>query len=198
MPPSAAPSGSDAAPPEAPPVAVPTSAELFVAFFRVTLMSFGGALPWTRRMFVEQKRWMTPQEFNDAFALCQFMPGPNIVNLASVFGWRMRGWPGALAAWAGFLIFPFCIMLAAAVAYTHYSDVEALRHALRGLAAAAAGLMSATALKMAWPMIKAANPGLLIVLAVGGALGLMRLPLVAVLGVMVPLSILFTWWWGRR
>ena len=42
-------------------------------------------------MFVEEKRWMTAEEFNDVYALCQFLPGPNIVNLTAVFGSRMRG-----------------------------------------------------------------------------------------------------------
>ena len=52
-------------------------------------------LPWARRMFVEEKRWMTAEEFNDAYALCQFLPGPNVVNLSVVFGSRMRGATGA-------------------------------------------------------------------------------------------------------
>ena len=85
---------------------IPTHAELFLAFFRITLSGFGGTLAWTRIMFVEKKRWMTAQEFNDVYALCQFLPGPNIVNLTAVFGSRMRGATGALAAWLGFLLVP--------------------------------------------------------------------------------------------
>jgi len=197
MPSSDAPPVADTPPAETAPVAIPSHAELFFAFFSMTLVSFGGSLPWTRRMFVEQKRWMTAQEFNDAFALCQFLPGPNIVSLAAVFGWRMRGWTGAAAAWIGFLLFPFCLMLIASVAYAHYSDVEALRAALRGLASAAAGLLGATAIKMAWPILKTLNPGILIVLATGVSLGILRLPLVAVLGVLMPLSILLAWWLRR-
>ena len=69
-----------AAPPRAA-APIPTHAELFLAFFKITLSGFGGTLPWTRRMFVEEKRWMTAEEFNDVYALCQFLPGPNIVNL---------------------------------------------------------------------------------------------------------------------
>ncbi len=186
-------------PPRGPsgPAAVPTHAELFLAFFKITLSGFGGTLPWTRRMFVEQKKWMTAEEFNDAYALCQFLPGPNIVNLAAVFGWRMRGWTGAAATWAGFLIFPFFLMVAAAIVYAHYSDVDALRRALRGLAAAAAGLLAATAIKMALPLFKKMGPGPLVVLATGGAIGLMRWPLVAVLLVLAPLSVALAWW-GRR
>ena len=94
---------------------IPSHAELFLAFFKITLMGFGGTLMWTRRMFVEQKRWMTAEEFNDVYALCQFLPGPNVVNLTAVFGSRMRGPTGAIAAWSGFLILPFCVMITSSV-----------------------------------------------------------------------------------
>src|ERR1700760_2143802 len=62
--------------------------EIFLAFAWVSLRSFGGVLPWARRMLVIEKRWMTPQEFNEVLALCQFLPGPNIVNLCAVWGRR--------------------------------------------------------------------------------------------------------------
>jgi chromate transporter len=179
------------------PANIPTHAELFFAFLRITLSGFGGTLPWTRRMFVEEKKWMTAEEFNDAYALCQFLPGPNIVNLTAVFGWRMRGWTGALAAWSGFLIFPFFLMVAAAIAYAYYSDVDALRRALRGLAAAAAGLLVATVIKMALPLFKRLGPGPVIVIATGAAIGLMRWPLVTVLLVLAPVSIALAWWVRR-
>jgi chromate transport protein ChrA len=96
-----------------PPAAAPrpTHADLFIAFLRITLSSIGGALPWTRRMIVERRRWMTAEEFNENYALCQFLPGPNIVNLAAVIGSRMRGATGAVAAWSGFIALPFCVML---------------------------------------------------------------------------------------
>ena len=86
--------------PHLPAAPIPTHAELFLAFFRITLSGFGGTLAWTRIMFVEKKRWMTAEEFNNVYTLCQFLPGPNIVNLTAVFGSRMRGPTGAMAAWA--------------------------------------------------------------------------------------------------
>src|SRR5688572_29675457 len=134
---------------------VPSHADLFLAFFKITVMGFGGTLPWTRRMFVEEKRWMTAEEFNDVYALCQFLPGPNIVNLTAVFGSRMRGWSGALAAWAGFLLLPFAMMVTVGMLYARYGDMDALRRILTGIAAGAAGLLAATALKMVVPLFKA-------------------------------------------
>lgn len=182
-------------PPAAP---IPTHAELFLAFFKITLSGFGGTLPWTRRMFVEEKRWMTAEEFNDVYALCQFLPGPNIVNLTSVFGSRMRGPTGAIAAWTGFLIVPFCVMLAAALLYERYGNVEAVRHVLSGVAPAAAGLIIATVAKMAKPMFHSLGPAPLVLLATAFAIGLMRWPLLLVLLVMAPVSIGLAWWMRPR
>jgi chromate transporter len=183
----------DTAAPQAPVAPVPTRTELFLAFFIITLSGFGGTLAWTRRMFVEKKRWMTAEQFNDDYALCQFLPGPNIVNLTSVFGSRMRGPTGAMAAWAGFLIVPFCVMLAAGVLYERYGDVEAVRRALSGVAPAAAGLLIGTVAKMATPLFRSFGPAPFVVLATAFAIGLMRWPLVLVLIVMLPVSIALAW-----
>jgi chromate transporter len=182
------------APPRPP---IPTHAELFLAFVKITLSGFGATLPWTRRMFVEQKRWLTAQEFNDVYALCQFLPGPNIVNLTAVFGSRMRGPTGALAAWSGFLLVPFCVMLAAGVLYVRYGDVEAVRRVLTGIFPAAAGLIIATAAKMAAPLFKAVGPAPMVVVATAVAIGLLRWPLLWVMLAMVPTSIALAWWVRR-
>jgi chromate transporter len=145
-------------------------------------------------MFVEKKRWMTTEQFNEAYALCQFLPGPNIVNLTSVFGTRMQGPTGAMAAWAGFLLVPFCVMLAAGILYERYSDVEAVRRVLSGVAPAAAGLIIATVAKMAAPMFRSFGPAPFVLLATVFAIGLMRWSLLLVLIVLVPVSVALAWW----
>ena len=89
------------APPPSPTVVRPKLSELFRAFVIVSISGFGGALPWARRMIVEQRRWMTAEEFNEAFALSQFLPGPNVVNFSVVFGSRFGGAPGAAVALPG-------------------------------------------------------------------------------------------------
>jgi chromate transporter len=177
---------------------IPSRTELFLVFVKITVMGFGGTLPWTRRMFVEQKRWMTAEEFNDVYALCQFLPGPNIVNLTAVFGSRMRGVTGALAAWAGFMVLPFTLMLTVGVLYAQYGDVDALRRVLTGIAAAAAGLLIATAAKMVVPLFQGGiAPGPFVVVGVAAAIGVMRWPLLWVLAVLVPMSIALAWWVRR-
>jgi chromate transporter len=81
----------------------PSIAELFTAFAAISLSGFGGVLAWARRIIVERRRWFTAEQFNEAFALCAFLPGGNMVNFAVIFGARMRGPLGVLAALAGLL-----------------------------------------------------------------------------------------------
>jgi chromate transporter len=190
-------SNSPASSPPLPPQ-IPTHAELFFAFFKISVSGFGGTLPWTRRMFVEEKRWMTAQEFNDAYAVCQFLPGPNIVNLTSVFGARMRGPTGALVCWLGFLGFPFVLMATVGMLYAQYGDAEVLRRILGGVAAAAAGLMIATVARMAEPLFRARlDPAPVVVIVTALAIGYMRWPLLWVMLVLVPVSIAMAWWVRR-
>ena len=129
-------------------------AALFTGFFQAGILGFGGVLPFARRMMVEQRRWLTPEAFADLFSLCQFMPGANIVNIAFAFGARHRGIGGAAAAVSGLLAAPIGIVLALGAVYSRYGDLPLARHGLTGLAAAAAGLVVATALRIAAPTFR--------------------------------------------
>jgi chromate transporter len=192
------PSATPSSPPPASRPPRPTHLDLFLAFVRITLSGFGGTLPWTRRMFVEQKKWMTAEEFNEAYALCQFLPGPNIVNLTTIFGSRMHGATGALTCWCGFLLLPFTFMVVLGALYREFGDLDALRRVLAGIAAAAAGLLIATVAKMAAPLFRKLTPAPLPFVAIAIAIGVMRWPLLAVMAALVPFSIALSWWWGRR
>ena len=172
----------------------PSIAELFLAFAAISLSGFGGVLAWARRIMVERRRWFTAEEFNEAFALRAFLPGGNMVNFAVIFGSRMRGPLGALAALAGLLGPPMILIIAVGALYAHYGDLPALRRMLTGVAAAAAGLMIATVAKMARPLfrIPSKNPAAitpLIAVATFVAIGILQWPLPLVLLVIVPVSI---------
>jgi chromate transporter len=168
----------------------PTLFVLFVAFAKMSLAGFGGVLVWARRGIVDQHKWMTADEFNETFALCHFLPGPNIVNLTFVFGSRLRGLPGAVAAFSGLVGPPALIMVVMGMLYHRYGEIDALRRVLSGVACAAIGLMLAVVFRMMTPLIKRRDVvGLLVMLAVFIAIGLLRLPLAAVLLVAIPLSI---------
>lgn len=173
--------------------------ELFLAFSKMSLAGFGGVLVWARRAIVEQHRWMTPDEFNEAFALCHLLPGANIVNLSIVFGGRFRGIPGSLAAFLGLLLPPSLIVTTLGVLYSHADNLPVLQRTLTGIACAAVGLFIAVTVRMMGPLLKRRNPveiGLMA--AVFIAVGLVRAPLVIVLLVALPLSIVMTYLWRKR
>lgn len=121
---------------------------LFFGFSSVGLSGFGGVLPFARRMLVEQKGWMTAEEFNAQLGLCQFLPGPNVVNLAVVVGKRYCGLAGAIVAPVGLLAGPFAIVLLLALLYDRYGSLPLAQDMLRGIAAVGGGLLFA----MAWRM----------------------------------------------
>src|SRR5262249_50021520 len=100
---------------------------LFLAFAKMSLAGFGGVLAFARRGIVEEHKWMTADEFNETFALCHFLPGPNVVNLSVVFGARFAGIPGAIAAFAGLVGPPMALVMVIAVLYAHFGELEALR-----------------------------------------------------------------------
>ena len=172
---------------------------LFLAFAKMSLAGFGGVLVWARRAIVEQHGWMTPDEFNETFALCHFLPGPNIVNLSVVFGARFRGVPGAIAAFAGLLGPPVVIVTILAILYARFGDIEALRRTLAGVSCAAVGLLFAVIFRMMLPLLKKREPvSLALLVAIFVAVGVMRWPLPTVLLVSIPVSIGLTIVMRRR
>ena len=199
-------------PPDSPPAAVPAPdlpastppvqpglIELFVAFAKMSLAGFGGVLYWARRGIVEQHRWMTAEEFNETYALCHFLPGPNVVNLSVVFGSRFRGIAGGIAAFTGLVGPPMVVAMILAALYARYGEIDALRRILAGVSCAAVGLLLATVLRMMMPLLKKRDlVGLLVLTAVFIAIGVARLPLQAVLLVAIPLSIAITFVMQRR
>jgi chromate transporter len=158
--------------------------DLFVSFTGIALQGFGGVVAIIQREIVDRKRWLTPQEFVEEWAVAQIMPGPNVINLALMIGARHFGLRGALAAMAGLITLPLLIVLALGLAYTRYGSHPQLASALRGMGAVAAGMVMATGLKLA-TALKASPLGLPVCSALGAAafvaVALLRWPLVYVL-----------------
>lgn len=128
----------------------PTSlTDLFISFTLLALQGFGGVLAIVQRELVEKKRWLTKEEFIEDWAVAQIMPGPNVVNLSMMIGSRYFGLPGALAALAGMLSLPLLIVLLVALLYAQVATHPGVAGALRGMSAVTAGMIIATALKLA-------------------------------------------------
>ena len=75
-----------------------TQLQLFIAFSRISLSSFGGAIFWTRRELIERQRWLTERDFLEIYTVGQLLPGPNVLNLTVMVGYRFAGWSGAAFA----------------------------------------------------------------------------------------------------
>jgi chromate transporter len=130
-------------------VATPSLLQLFVGFAKVGLSGFGGVLPFARRMLVERNRWLSAAEFNSLLGLCQFLPGPNVVNLSVCLGARFHGAIGSLVATLGLIVPPFLIVLLLGQAYSLWGHLPLAQDMLRGVGAVGSALLFATALKMA-------------------------------------------------
>lgn len=84
-----------------------TPAEVLAVFLRLGLTSFGGPiahLGYFRDELVTRRRWLDDAAYADLVALCQFLPGPASSQVGFALGMMRAGWPGALAAFAGFTL----------------------------------------------------------------------------------------------
>jgi len=176
-----------------PPGAAPaTTPALFKEFLVVGMSGFGGVLPFARRMVVERRRWLSEQEFTEVLSLSQFLPGPNIVNVAIIIGRRFQGLTGAVAATAGLLLMPLLVVLLLATVYARFEQIEAVRGACAGVSAAASGLVLSMGFKLARPIARTPwQVGIGVIAFV--AIGIARLPLLWVLAALVPLAVALAW-----
>ena len=158
--------------------------DLFIGFTVMALQGFGGVMVSAQRELVEVRRWMTNEEFVEDWAVAQIMPGPNVINMALMYGGRQFGVRGALVAMAGLLTIPLMLVLLLALVYTQYATHPGVAGALRGMGAVAAGLIMATGIKLI-PAVKMNVLGRALCIVMGVAtfvsLALLRLPLLYVL-----------------
>ena len=169
--------------------APPTLPQIFLAFSKVGLTSFGGGLSgWMMREFVQQRRWLSESDFLSGLALAQSFPGVNVVNLAIWIGFRLRGGPGALLGGLGITVPPMLVAIAAAALFARLAQSHGLHVAMAGVAAAAVGVSLQTGLRAARRALQGWVPAT-VMGATFAAIFLLRLPLLWVVGVMAPLSI---------
>ena len=170
--------------------------DLFVSCTWLALQGFGGVLAIVQREMVEKKRWLTPDEFLEDWAVAQVLPGPNVINLALMIGDRHFGLRGAIAAVAGMLTVPLAVILMLAVLYAHYAGNPQVAGALRGMGAVAGGLIAATGIKLI-PQLRRHPLGfatcLVLVAVVFAAIAFARIPLGWVLLAVGGVACAWTW-----
>lgn len=163
-----------------------------MAFLLLGITAFGGVLPLAHRMVVEKRRWVNNDEFTELLGLCQFLPGGNIINLSVALGMKFRGPKGALAALLGLISAPTVIVVLLGTVYDRFQHNSDVRHLFAGLAAAAAGLLIAMAVKLAIPL-RHRLPLAAVAVVCFLAIAVLRFPLLPTMLVLTPISIFVVW-----
>lgn len=166
---------------------------LFSGFSKIGLSGFGGVLPFARRLLVDERGWLSAEEFNTLLGLCQFLPGPNVINLSVVVGARYAGVAGSVAAVAGLLAGPMAIALVLALLYDHFGSLPVVQGMLKGIAAVGCGLLFATAVRMAMA-VKEKRFLLPFAVLVFVAIALLRWPMPAVMVGLLAFSAGIAYW----
>jgi chromate transporter len=119
----------------------PSHWRLFFVFTRIGLTSFGGGLSgWLLREFVQDRQWLSEEEFLNGLAVSQALPGVNVTNMAIWIGYRLRGPIGAFAGFMGIVVPPAFVIVLLGMLFSFVAQYPITRLALAGAAAAAIGL----------------------------------------------------------
>ena len=184
---------NEAAPASCPELSRPSLADIALTFNHIALASFGGGLSaWSREVVVVRKKWMGEEQFLSAMTMCRIMPGATQVNLSVFVGSALRGGPGAAAAVVGLCLLPVALMLALGFVYFTFKEVPAVKGALHGASAAAVALTVTMVIKTGQKCLTGAVP--IALFAAAFVLnGVLRWPLLGVLAILAPLSLIWAW-----
>ncbi len=143
--------------------------EIFLVFLEIGAVSFGGGVvAYLRNALVERKQWFDDVEFLELTSISNVLPGLNSTNMAILAGDRLGGTAGAVAAMVGMCLPAFILMTAAGIAYGSHVERHNVDAALRGVAAAATGLIAATWYQIGKKSMKGFYDALFVVLAIVG------------------------------
>jgi chromate transporter len=164
--------------------------DVFTTFVRVGLTSFGGSTQaWVYRAVVEDRGWLTDEEFLAGTAVSQILPGANPVNISLYVGQKVRGWPGATVGAIGMVAPAFCVVLLMALIYGWLSKYPLTHFLLIGIATAGVGATLAAGMKVATKMERYWVRYLVGFIAFV-TVGVLHWPMVPVVAVLAPLSVL--------
>jgi len=131
--------------PEAP---KPSISEIFLEFLFIGATSFGGVVPYLRANLVAKKKWVNDKEFVEMLSISQSLPGLNATNMAVLVGEKLQGWMGSLAGILGMCLPGAVLMFVVGMVYRLHGDHAWTTAALKGVAAAAVGLILATVVSL--------------------------------------------------
>ncbi|MBV8116327.1 MAG: chromate transporter [Candidatus Eremiobacteraeota bacterium] len=167
----------------------PSLAGIALAFAGMSATSFGGGQKASIRRQVIERGWMDREVFMDGLELAQVLPGPNILNLAIYCGQKVRGLPGAIAAFLGVSLPTFVIILIAGALYFRFAANPYVHGALKGCAVGALGLTLGNALELSWDERRDWIRMLLLIVT-GIVVAMFKMPLLLVLVVFGGIGVL--------
>jgi len=143
--------------------------EIFLTFLQIGATSFGGGVvAYLRDSLVRKKKWFDDTEFLELTSISNTLPGLNATNIAILAGDRLAGWLGASLALLGMCLPAFLFMTAAGIVYSQSGTRPLATAALRGVAAAATGLLAATWFQIGKKSLKGFYDALFVLAAVLG------------------------------
>ena len=125
-----------------------SAATVFREFLTIGATSFGGAVPYLRQSLVVRQGWLEETEFVELLSISQSLPGLNATNMAILVGQRLAGRLGAALAIIGMCLPGALIMLLVGIVYRAHGDHAITTAALKGVSAAAVGLILATVVQL--------------------------------------------------
>ena len=132
---------------------------LFLSFFKVGLLGFGGGLAIVRLIYdsIQPFLDMSQETFANIVAISQITPGPLAVNTATYVGYEAAGIPGALAATFGVVLPAFCIVSLVCRTIQKFRDSKVVNGMLAGIRPATMGLIGAAAATLVKPSLAGAG-----------------------------------------
>ena len=122
--------------------------EIFLEFLIIGATSFGGVVPYLRGSLVTKRHWIDDKEFVEMLSISQSLPGLNATNMAVLVGEKLRGVMGSIAGIIGICLPGGLLMFAVGIFYHHHGDHTFITAALKGVAAAAVGLILSTVVSL--------------------------------------------------
>jgi len=134
--------------PVAPVAAQVSIGQIFLEFLIIGATSFGGVVPYLRGSLVTKRHWVDDKEFVEMLSISQSLPGLNATNMAILVGEKLRDAMGSIAAIIGICLPGAVLMYIVGIFYRMHGDHIWITAALKGVAAAAVGLILSTVVSM--------------------------------------------------
>jgi chromate transporter len=134
--------------PETTPRVAVSIRNIFLEFLIIGATSFGGVVPYLREALVSKRNWIDDKQFVEMLSISQSLPGLNATNMAILVGEKLRGIKGSIAAILGICLPGGVLMYVVGIFYHQHGDHVWITASLKGVAAAAVGLILWTVVQL--------------------------------------------------